>query len=109
MTRLLAAILLMISSAEAADQVYVFSRPGCQPCEAMHKAFAKDPTLLVGLEVFKCDTAARPDIAKKYSVTSVPVVVLVRDGREVRRRVGWTTADDFRAWVDDKQFRRAWR
>lgn len=109
MKYLLASILLLMSTAQAADQVYIFSRPGCSPCEAMHRAFAKDATLLVGLEVFKCDTSQRPDIARRYSVTSVPAVVLVRDGREMRRRVGWTTAEDFRDWIDDATYRRKWR
>lgn len=93
----------------AGDSLYVFSRPGCSPCESMHRALKADPSLLEGVDVFKVDTKERPDIARKFSVTSVPVVVLVRDGKEVRRRVGWTNAKDFAAFLDDVQYRRQFR
>lgn len=93
----------------AGDSVYIFSRPGCPPCESMHRALKADPSLLAGVDVFKVNTQDRPDIARRFSVTSVPVAVLVRDGKEVRRRVGWTNAADFAAWLDDVQYRRQFK
>lgn len=107
--RWLALIFMLLSTAEAADQLFIFSRPECSPCQAMNAALAKDPTLVVGFQVFKVNTKERPDIAKRYGVTSVPVVVLVRENKEVRRRLGWTNADDLRAWLDDTKYRRRWR
>ena len=108
--RYAAAIALMVLVASAkADDVYLFTKPGCPPCDKLKAAIASDPSLLVGLDVYKVDAAARPDIAKTWKVAGVPVVVLVRDGREVRRRVGFTTADDLRDWLDDTQFRKKFR
>lgn len=106
---LTAMVVACVTPGLAGEHVYVFSRPGCAPCEAMHRAFGADPSLLEGREVYKVNTKERPDIAKRFGVSGVPVVVLVRDGREVRRRIGWTNADDFSQWLDDVRFRRAYR
>lgn len=109
MKRALAALLMLLVTAARGDELYVFTRPGCPPCDKLKAALAAEPDLVVGFELFKVDTAARPDIARKWAITGVPVVVLVRDGKEIRRRVGFTNAADLRAWLDDAQYKRTFR
>lgn len=104
-----ALVLMLLVAATKADDLYLFTRPGCPPCDKLKAAIAADPSLVAGFDVYKVDTAARPDLAQTWKVSGVPVVVLVRDGKEIRRRVGFTTADDLRDWLDDTQFRRKFR
>jgi thioredoxin 1 len=40
------------------------------------------------LLILKVDVDAHPDAAQAYSVTSLPTLVLFRDGGEVKRHVG---------------------
>jgi thioredoxin-like negative regulator of GroEL len=105
----LAMVLMLLVADARGDGLVIFTRPGCPPCDSLKAAIAKDTTLVAGFELYKVDTAERPDIAQKYGVKAVPVVVLLRDGKELRRRLGFTSADDLRAWLDDAQFRRQWR
>lgn len=105
----LASALMLFVAVARGDELYVFSRPGCAPCDRLKAAIAADPSLVAGFEVYKVDTAQRPDIAKRWAVTAVPVCVIVRDGKELRRRLGFTNSDDLRDWLDDTQFRKKFR
>lgn len=105
----LASLLMLLVASAKGDDLYVFTRTGCSPCDRLKAAIADHPDILVGLEVYKVDAALRPDIATKWRVTGVPVVILVRNGREIRRRVGFTTTQDLRDWLDDAAFKRSFR
>ena len=51
------------------------------------------------MKVVKLNTDAAPDIAARYGVQSIPLMVLLRDGAEVDRRVGAHPEDALRAWL----------
>lgn len=61
----------------------------CGPCRAMAPEFsgaAKDLEPTVRLA--KLDTEAAPEIAQRFSVRSIPTMILFRNGREVKRQAG---------------------
>ena len=105
----LASLLMLFFAAARADELYVFTRPGCAPCEKLKAALEANPQLVVGFDVFKINTAQRPDIAKRWAVTAVPVCVIVRDGKQLRRRLGFTNVVDLRDWLDDTQYEKKFR
>jgi hypothetical protein len=43
----------------------------------------------------------RPDLVAKYNVQAFPTIILLRDGREVARRVGYASPAELKRWVDD--------
>lgn len=108
--RFLAFLLAMLPAlALAGDlELLVFTRPGCSPCDAAKRAIADDPSLTAGYAVRIIDTKAEPALAREYGVSSVPVFVIVRDGREVRRTVGFRGAERLRDWITGKTNRRRW-
>jgi len=64
-------------------KVLVFSASWCAPCQ-------RDKAVLVqvaamGVEVQVVDIDARPDLARKYGVTSVPTYFVYVGGRNVQR------------------------
>ena len=107
MRNLLASVLVaLIASDTIAAELYVFVRPGCQPCEEFKRAAERDPTLLGGFDVFLVDGFSRPDIAKRFGVRSYPTFVLVEEERELRRTSGFSDSDNLRQFLDRQPNRR---
>jgi thioredoxin-like negative regulator of GroEL len=51
------------------------------------------------LKVVKLNTDEAPDVAGRYAVQGIPLLVLLRDGAEIDRRVGALPPDALRAWL----------
>lgn len=61
----------------------------CGPCRAMAPTFAAVAQELAGEFVFaKVDTEAAPDLAARFEIRSIPCLVLLQGGRELRRVSG---------------------
>jgi thioredoxin 1 len=71
-------------------QVLVFGAPWCASCKVLKKQLEGKP--FKGFEITHVDIEADPDLATKYSVMSLPTVVVPETGL-VRRNV--TTAKQF--------------
>lgn len=74
--------------------------PWCQPCLAMAPAFeqaaaALEPAFRLG----KIDTEAQPALAARFSIRSIPTLLLLRDGREVARQAGAMAAAGIVRWA----------
>jgi len=93
-------LLLMAAAALAEDVAIVFTRPGCPPCERLKAAIADDPALFAGYTLRVVDTTVDRDLAGKHGVRSVPTIVVLRDGKQVKRRTGFESADELRRWLD---------
>jgi thiol-disulfide isomerase/thioredoxin len=77
--------------------ILVISKTGCGPC--MHlaaelKAHGDD----LNWDIWK----DAPSVEAKYGgVTAYPTILLLRDGKEVSRRVGYTSIEELRRWLGD--------
>jgi thioredoxin 2 len=77
-----------------------FWAPWCGPCRMVTPAVEKLATELAGrLKVVKLNVDTAPDIASRYSIQGIPLLVLHRDGREVDRRVGALPEPALREWL----------
>lgn len=94
---------VLLASPAAGDELLVFTREGCAPCRAAKAALAADSSIAAGYKVTIVDTKADPDLAKRYRIGSVPVFVIVRDGTEIRRKVGFDNARTLEAWLQNKR------
>lgn len=104
MPRYLLTILLATHGAvAAAESLYVFTRPGCSPCDRLKATLAADPDIAAGYEVYLIDTKKTPSLARRYGVTSVPVLVVERDGEEVSRMVGFSEKQQLAAWLSENK------
>ena len=48
----------------------------------------------------KLDVDESGDIAKDYSVMSIPTLIIVKNGEEVAKQVGAMGADELSEWID---------
>ena len=73
----------------------------CGPCRAMAPAFEQaaarlEPRLRLG----KLDVDAEPALAGRFGVQGIPLLVLLRRGREVARRTGAAPAQELVRWAE---------
>src|SRR5262249_37923617 len=88
---------------QAAGPVLVeFSADWCPPCRMIEPVVAELATSLDGrLAVCRLDSDRDPDVNVRYTVLSLPTLILFSGGRPVDRLVGFSSAGHVRRWVTD--------
>lgn len=72
----------------------------CGPCKAMAPAFAKAAGVLEpNVRLLKLDADQAPRVMAAHSISSIPTLLLYRDGRLIERSAGAMTADQIVAWA----------
>jgi thioredoxin 2 len=72
----------------------------CGPCRAMAPQFEQAARRLAGRVQFaKVDTDAEPELAARFAIRSIPTLVLLQGGREVRRMSGALSAAQLEQWL----------
>ena len=78
-----------------------FWAPWCGPCKwiaPLVEEFARSHAGAVKLVKLDIDTA--PEIAARYDVRGIPLLLVVRDGEEVDRLAGAHPKQELEAWLD---------
>lgn len=75
-----------------------FSATWCGPCRQMQPVVARLER--EGYAVRQIDVDQQPGMARRYGIQGIPAFVLVRDGREIDRVVGTTTASHLKHLLD---------
>jgi len=72
----------------------------CGPCRMMAPQFAQAAAELRGRALFaKVDSDASPRTSARFSIRSIPTLLMLQGGREVKRQAGVTQAAQIVAWV----------
>ena len=72
----------------------------CGPCRAMAPQFAQAAAQLRGKALFaKVDSDASPRTSARFAIRSIPTLLMLQGGREVKRQAGATQAAQIVAWV----------
>ena len=78
-----------------------FWAPWCGPCRMVSPLVERIGRDRAGnLKVVKLNTDEAPQIAARYSVQGIPLLVLMREGREIDRLVGAAPEPQLRQWLD---------
>ena len=77
-----------------------FWAPWCAPCRAMAPAFEQAAAELEpGYRLVKLNTENEPAIGARFSIRSIPTLMLFRDGQAVASQPGAMGAADIVRWV----------
>jgi thioredoxin 2 len=77
-----------------------FWAPWCGPCLMMAPQYAEAASELEPLvRVAKLDTESAPQIAQRFSIRSIPTLILFQDGREAARHSGAMGKADIVRWT----------
>ena len=73
----------------------------CGPCRMISPIIEKLATEYDGKALIgKVNVDHNPEVAMKYGVRSIPTIVILKDGEEVERQVGYTTQDNLARLID---------
>ena len=78
-------------------QLVKFSASWCQPCKALAGNFKYVD--MKDVELKEVDIDENLDMAKEYRVRGVPTMVLLEDGKEVKRTSGVLMADKIEEFI----------
>ncbi len=75
----------------------------CGPCRMISPIIEKlaveyDGKAIIG----KVNVDHNPGVAMKYGVRSIPTIVILKDGEEVNRQVGYTSQDNLAKLIDEQ-------
>ena len=65
-----------------------FWAPWCGPCRILSPVVDQIADERPDLKVVKVNIDQAPELAQEFGIMSIPTLVVVKDGREVRRAVG---------------------
>jgi thioredoxin 2 len=78
-----------------------FWAPWCGPCRMVSPAVEQMARDFAGrLKAVKLDIDQAPDIARRHQVQGIPLLVLLRDGKEVDRLVGAVPPQRLKQWLE---------
>jgi len=73
----------------------------CGPCKLLGPVFEEVSKDYEGkLKFFKLNTEDAPDVASKFSVMSIPCLVVMKEGKEIGRIVGNMPKDRLKEKID---------
>lgn len=67
----------------------------CQPCRIMEPIIEElEKELGNKVEIIKINVDEKPEEAQKYGVMSIPTYIVLKDGKEIGRKIGVTSKGD---------------
>ncbi len=73
----------------------------CGPCQIMKPTFAELEKEYAGkIEFKKVDVETDSAMAAQYGIMSIPTFVILKDGKEVARKLGAMPKDSLKSWLD---------
>lgn len=67
----------------------------CGPCKRMKPNLEQFASATEDVKVVLADVDGLQDILPNYDIVSVPTIVLFNEGKEVKRRSGYMSVEDF--------------
>lgn len=77
-----------------------FGATWCGPCRKVDHELDQLEVSTSGLEIVRVDVDRDPGLARQFKVSSIPHLVLVRDGQRLDQQVGFRSAAELRQWAE---------
>lgn len=74
----------------------------CPPCKKLTPILEKLSTELPDVIFLKVDVDAQQDISESYNITSMPTMLIIRDGKVLSKKVGYYPEAQVKNWIISK-------
>lgn len=84
-------------------KLLIFSADWCKPCQQAKKAMKENVSLkriVSSYEVVEYNFDIAIPMRRKYNVNKVPTFIVVADGEEIRRQVGFSSEQKLKNFLD---------
>ena len=71
----------------------------CAPCKQMEPVLEQVASTLTDIQIRKLNIDENPQTPASLGISSIPTLILFKDGAEVDRKVGLTNADNLTTWI----------
>ncbi|SMP65387.1 thioredoxin [Neorhodopirellula lusitana] len=79
-----------------------FGATWCGPCRQVDAELnSLNASLPADVEVLKIDVDENPELAQQYQISSIPRLMLVRNGSIVDDKVGYMSEADLQSWIGE--------
>ena len=52
------------------------------------------------IAVYKVNVDNEPDLAREFQVSSIPTMILFKDGKQIDKKIGFAPKDALKAWIN---------
>ena len=73
----------------------------CGPCTKLHPVLEKLAAASDAYDIIKVDIDENPALAEKYSVSAVPTLLIIKDGKSIGRAEGYYEFETLKAKLDE--------
>lgn len=73
----------------------------CGPCTKLHPVLEKLAAASDAYDIIKIDIDENPALAEKYSVSAVPTLLIIKDGKSIGRAEGYYEFETLKAKLDE--------
>ncbi len=79
-----------------------FGATWCPPCRDIDRELTNlAGQLPADVEVLKIDVEENPELAKRYDISGIPKMLLVRNGEILAEEIGYMSGDKIQSWIDE--------
>ena len=86
---------------KSAAAVVDFSATWCGPCRMMAPVLEELSEEMSGkADFYNLDVDEAPEVAAKFGISSIPCLVLLKNGQAVSQSVGFRPGPQIKAWIE---------
>lgn len=72
----------------------------CGPCRMLAPILEDFASEESEIEVYKVNVDNEPDLAREFQVSSIPTMILFKDGKKIDKKIGFAPKDVLKAWIN---------
>ncbi len=78
-----------------------FNADWCGPCRMMRPVLEEIKSSMKSIKIVSINIDDEEELAEKYGVSSIPCLVLFKDGKEINRSIGLKPKDVIEAFIGE--------